>query len=125
MPDEDEMETEQGEEENIEEEEPRIEFGQSQRTTDQTVYVDTGRGEAVAVSPGAPFQATLERLAEEAHYGGYFRIFLNGSEVVNPEDSPELIEAGMRIAITSCENRGCVPTNSGKAEMLILSQVGA
>lgn len=85
--------------------EPR-EFGESQREESQPVYVDTGRGQAVEVQPGAPFTETLERLAQEAHYGGYFRVFLNGSEVINPEDSPETIEPGMRIAITSYDKVG-------------------
>ena len=49
---------------------------------------------------------TLERLAEDAHYGGYFRIFLNGNEVINPEDSPATVEAGSRIAITAYDKVG-------------------
>ena len=92
-----------------------------ERTQAQPIYVDTGRGRGVEVQAGSPFAATMERLADEAHYGGYFRVFVNGSEVINPEDSPGTIESGMRIALASY-NRGCVPANSGKAEMLILSQ---
>jgi hypothetical protein len=71
-----------------------------------TVFVDTGRGNTTEVAIGSPFVSTLERLANEAHYGGYFRIFLNGREVVNPEDSPANIEKGMRIAITSYDKVG-------------------
>jgi len=95
-------------EEETEEEEgeaPR-EWAEEQRATEQPIIVDTGRGQTVEVQPGAPFVATLERLANEAHYGGYFRIFLNGSEVINPEDSPETIEPGMRLAITSYDKVG-------------------
>ena len=91
----------------------------------KSVFIDTGRGQTVEARVGLPFQLVLERIAEEAHYGGYFRVFLNGEEIVNPEEAPTAIEAGMRIAVTSYRNRGCVPANSGKAEMLILSQVGA
>ena len=71
-----------------------------------TVHVDMGRGQTVPVEAGAPFASTLERLADEAHYGGYFRVFLNGSEVINPEDAPANIEAGMRIAVTSYDKVG-------------------
>ena len=92
---------------------------------DEPVFIETGRGQTAEVQVGAPFQPTIERIAEEAHYGGYFRVFLNGEEIINPEEAPATIEPGMRIALTSYRNRGCVPANSGKAEMLILSQVGA
>lgn len=84
-------------------------FGQetrAQATSTGTVFVDTGRGQGVQVQAGSPFVTTLNRLADEAHYGGYFRIFLNGSELVNPEDSPETIEVGQRIAITSYDKVG-------------------
>lgn len=98
-------------EEEIEEEEtvfePTPTFGSETRQTQaQTVFVDVGRGQTVQVDVGVPFVQTLERLAEDAHYGGYFRIFLNGQEVVDPEDSPETIKAGMRIAITSYDKVG-------------------
>ena len=92
-----------------------------------TVSVDVGRGQLVEVDTGLPFVETVEGLARDAHYGGYYKVYLaQGNEemheIVNPEDGPETIEEGMRIAITSY-NRGCVPTNSRKAEKLILSQV--
>lgn len=91
----------------VEEEQPHTpEFGEEQRAEGQPIFVDVGRGQAVEVQPVSPFSSTLERLADEAHYGGYFRVFLNGSEVVNPEDSPETIEPGMRIAITSYDKVG-------------------
>lgn len=85
--------------------EPRHEWAADQRPA-QPIFVDTGRGAAVEVAPGSPFVTTLERLADEHNYGGYFRIFLNGNEVVNPENSPETIEPGMRIAITSYDKVG-------------------
>lgn len=72
----------------------------------ETVIVDTGRGGTAEVQVGCPFVPTLERLAEEANYGGYFRIFLNGSEVVNPEEAPQTIEREMRIIITSYDKVG-------------------
>lgn len=76
------------------------------REAGESVFVETGRGQAVEVQLGAPFTETIERIAEEAHYGGYFRVFLNGEELVDPEDSPETIEPGMRIAITSYDKVG-------------------
>lgn len=72
----------------------------------QPIFVDTGRGQGVEVRAGSPFASTLERLADEAHYGGYFRVFLNGSEVINPEEAPETIEPGMRLAITAYDKVG-------------------
>jgi len=75
-------------------------------TAPEEVRIETGRGDSVGVPVGAPFQGTVERIADEAHYGGYFRVFLNGSEVVNPSDAPELIEAGQRITLTSYDKVG-------------------
>ena len=72
----------------------------------QSVFVDTGRGHVEEVAVGANFAETIERLAEAAHYGGYFRVFLNSSEIVDPEQSPEMIESGMRIAITAYDKVG-------------------
>lgn len=71
-----------------------------------TVGVDLGRGQMVSVAVGSPFVDTVERLAREAHYGGYFRVFLNGSELTDPADSPATIQAGARIAITSYDKVG-------------------
>lgn len=71
-----------------------------------SVFVDTGRGQTTEVPVGSPFGSTIERLAEAAHYGGYFRVFLNGSEVLNPEEAPATIDAGMRITITSFDKVG-------------------
>ena len=99
-----EVPTEGGEEEEVVAE-PRH-WAAEERGQPQAIFVDTGRGEAVQVQAGIPFALTLERLADEAHYGGYYRVFLNGSEVINPEDSPETIEPGMRIAITSYDKVG-------------------
>jgi len=70
------------------------------------VFVETGRGQAMAVDVGAPFKETIERLANEAHYGGYFRVFLNGDELIDPDEAPDKVEAGMRIAITSYDKVG-------------------
>jgi len=78
------------------------------RTTQpaQVVYVETGRGHATEVQAGAPFVETVERLADEAHYGRFFRVFLNGDEIINPDDAPQTIEPGMRIALTSYDKVG-------------------
>ena len=73
---------------------------------DESVFIETGRGQTAEVQVGSPFQPTIEKIAEEAHYGGYFRVFLNGEEVVNPEEAPAAIEAGMRIAVTSYDKVG-------------------
>lgn len=81
-------------------------FGQDQRSESQPIYVETGRGQAVEVQPGSPFIPTVERIADEANYGGWFRVYLNGEEIVNPADSPEVIEPGMRITITSYDKVG-------------------
>ena len=70
------------------------------------VAVETGRNKSVNVPVGAPFQVTVERIAEQARYGGYFRVFLNGEEIVNVEEAPATIEAGMRIAVTSYDKVG-------------------
>ena len=78
-----------------------------------TVHIDTGRGQTSEVPVGAPFQETLERVAEATHYGGFFRVFLNGEEILDPErelvnedGSAKVIESGMRIAITSYDKVG-------------------
>ena len=78
-----------------------------------TVHIDTGRGQTSEGPVGAPFQETLERVAEAAHYGGFFRVFLNGEEILDPErelvnedGSAKVIESGMRIAITSYDKVG-------------------
>ena len=68
---------------------------------EESVFIETGRGQAVEVQVGAPFAETIERLADEAHYGGFFRVFLNGEELIEPEESPATIEPRMRIVITS------------------------
>ncbi len=95
--------------EDVKEEEPQV--GPTKRWSNkaqprETVPIDVGRGEPIEVPVGSPFRETVERLSDQAHYGGYFRVFLNGSEVVNPEDAPETVEAGMRIAITSYDKPG-------------------
>lgn len=71
-----------------------------------SISIETGRGNAVLVDVGAPFMETIERQAQEANYGGYFRVFLNGQEIIEPTDSPEFIESGQRIAITSYDKVG-------------------
>ena len=71
----------------------------------ETVFVETGRGMPVEVRVGAPFVETVRRIASDAHYGGYFRTYLNGSSI-DPDDAPETIDAGMRIVITSYEKVG-------------------
>ena len=103
MPDE-EVEDAAVEEEEVEEsQDPGWAEGQAPT---ETVFVETGRGNSIEVPVGANFQETVERIADEAHYGGYFRVFLNGEELINPTESPETIQAGQRIAITSYDKVG-------------------
>lgn len=71
-----------------------------------TVEIVTGRGQTKEVPKGAPFGETIEKLADEASYGGYFRVFLNGEELIDPNDAPATIEEGMRIAICSYDKVG-------------------
>lgn len=71
-----------------------------------TVHIQTGRNRTVEVSVGSSFCETIEHVADEAHYGGYFRVFLNGEEIINPTLAPERIEAGMRIILTSYDKVG-------------------
>uniref|UniRef100_A0A6M3L003 Multi-ubiquitin domain-containing protein n=1 Tax=viral metagenome TaxID=1070528 RepID=A0A6M3L003_9ZZZZ len=89
-----------------EEETPNPRWATPERTEGQPVFVDVGRGQTVQVNTGDSFEATLTRLADEAHYGGYYRVYLNGSEIINPEDSPTVVEPGMRIAITAYDKVG-------------------
>ena len=65
-----------------------------------------GRGDATEVRVGAPFRETVEWVAEEAHYGGNFMVYLNGDRLVTPEEAPSTIKAEMRIAITSYDKVG-------------------
>ena len=71
-----------------------------------SIHIDIGRGHTVEVQVGAPFQETIERIADDAHYGGFFRVFLNGEEILEPTDAPETIQQGMRIALTSYDKVG-------------------
>lgn len=98
--------TDEPETEEAETFEPPRQWAEEQREAQQPVFVDTGRGGAVEVQPGSSFEETLNRIADQANYGGYFRVFLNGSEVINPEDAPTTIEPGMRVAITSYDKVG-------------------
>lgn len=70
------------------------------------VGIDVGRGQRIGVPVGADFVNTVEQVARDAHYGGYYKVFLDGKELVNPDDAPEKIEAGMQIAITSYDKVG-------------------
>ena len=71
----------------------------------KTVFIGTDRGEITQVQVGEPFVRAIRQVAEEAHYEGCFRVYLNGDELPNPEDAPTAIEAGMGIAITSYANQ--------------------
>jgi hypothetical protein len=82
----------------------------------ETVFVETGRGNPVSVPVGSPFASTIEQLADRANYGGYFRVFVNGVEVLEPNPvkaaemglpiPPERFEPGMRTVITAYDKVG-------------------
>lgn len=76
------------------------------------VMVETGRNNSVAVpvrqadGTPTPFGETVAAIAEEANYGGYYRVFLNGQELLLESDAPDNIEEGQRIGITSYDKVG-------------------
>lgn len=80
-------------------------FGEPDRNAG-VVSVDVGRGKAVTVPVGADFVNTLEILARENNYGGYFKVYVNTKEIINPQDAPSKFAAGMRVAITSYDKVG-------------------
>ena len=105
------------EREQIQEEGEQQEDFAQKALTQATVPVETGRGQVVDVQVGAPFVETVEKLAEQAHYGGYFRVFLNEVEMTeNPwlDDAhtqlnptyPKTVQQGMRISLTSYDKVG-------------------
>ena len=86
-------------------------FGEADRGQDKLVPVDVGHGNMVEAKVGADFVNTVEQIARDCHYGGFYRVYLaqNGgkmSEVLNPSDAPAKIESGMRLAITSYDKVG-------------------
>lgn len=93
---------ETGGEDQPEPERPRWRAG----NPEEQVYVETGRGSAVQVAAGSPFAETIDRLANEANYGGYYRVFLNADEILDPAEAPETLEPGMRVAITPYDKVG-------------------
>lgn len=78
----------------------------STRPTGHTVPVETGRGQAVNVNVGAPFAETIDSIANQANYGGYYRVFLNGQEMLEPDEAPATIQEGQRIAICAYDKVG-------------------
>ena len=91
-----------------EQETPRRRWSGRAEHPQDVAYVETGRGQVAEVAVGVPFADTMEELAEQAHYGKYFRVFLNGEELVDPADAPDVVQAGMRIAITSYDKVGLI-----------------
>jgi hypothetical protein len=98
--DEDDMVTDEGT--LPEQQRPRWQGEQAQ----ETVMVETGRGNAVEVPVGAPFEQTITRIAQDAHYGRFFRVYLNGEAVLSPDEAPATIEKDARIAITAYDKAG-------------------
>ena len=81
-------------------------WGEGNQPGAAVVHIETGRGQSVEMPVGASFEESINRVAEEAHYGNYFRVFLNGEELLNPEEAPQVIEEGMRIALTTYDKVG-------------------
>lgn len=86
--------------------EPERHWAEGNHAPEGEVMVETGRGSAVAVRIGQPFASEVDRVAEEAHYGGYYRVFLNGLELLTEEEAPATVERGMRIAVTAYDKVG-------------------
>ncbi len=72
----------------------------------EQVFIETGRGNAVPVTIGSPFVPTIADIANHANYGRNFRVFLNGSEILNPSEAPEVIQANHRIVLTPYDKVG-------------------
>jgi hypothetical protein len=72
----------------------------------ETVPIESSRGQVVEVPVGAPFVTTVERVAHDLHYGGFYRVFLNGRELLDPGQAPAIIEQGHRIALTAYDKVG-------------------
>ena len=71
------------------------------------VSVEVGRGgQHVEVAVGDDFVNTIEGIARDYNYGGYYRVFVNGSELADPDAAPDKFEAGMRVSITSYDKVG-------------------
>lgn len=80
-------------------------FGEPDRAKG-TAPVDVGHGQMVEVEVGSSFVNSLEKIARDYNYGGFFKVWLNGKEIINPADAPDKVEAGMRIAITAYDKVG-------------------
>lgn len=85
---------------------PLPHWSETRQHPEEFVFVETGRGTPVRVAVGSPFVPTLNQLADDANYGGWFRIFLNSVEIVSEEEAPSTIEANMRIIITPYDKPG-------------------
>jgi hypothetical protein len=72
----------------------------------ESVFIETGRGNAIEATVGVPFIPTVEEAANRANYGGYFRVFVNSQEIINQAEAPATIETGMRITITGYDKVG-------------------
>jgi len=77
------------------------------------VMVETGRGNAIAVDIGAPVEETLDRIANQCNYGGDYRVFLQGTELLEPGEIPfdpqthrQTFQAGQRWSITAYDKPG-------------------
>ena len=81
-------------------------WGANRQQDQQVVHISTSRGTVFPVNVGENFFEAIERVSDEALYDGAYCVFLNGTELEDPEDAPELIEAGQRIALTAFDKVG-------------------
>ena len=82
---------------------PRV-WGAAQAPTED-VHIQTATGASIPVPAGSPFAETLDRVGNDL-YHGYFRVFLNGQEILEEKDAPSVIEPGMRIVLTPYDKVG-------------------
>ena len=89
-----------------------VTFRDNAHRREGVVMVETGRNKAVPAPVGANLDDTIDQIAERANYGGDYRVFINGSEILNATEYPrdidgnQVIQAGMRIAITAYDKPG-------------------
>ena len=82
------------------------EFGAAEQNNPDYVAVDTGGRIAVRIAVGSNFAEEVQRVANEANFGGFYKVYLNDSELEHIEDAPEKVEPGMRIAIAPYDKAG-------------------
>jgi hypothetical protein len=62
-------------------------------------------GARIEVEPGTSFGSRIVAAARDAGYGK-FRVFLNGNEITDPKDAPEIFNEGDYVAVTAYDVAG-------------------